>query len=553
VDKTARDLIKLLDNQDLNLRLAAMRVVSALEMRQKGAVQGIAGSLESESEAVQVQALRSLAQLGAADALHLVAPKILAGGAVRQSAAQVLALSGAAAITPLRKLYTNADLNGRRAIASTLGEIGGRNAFQMLLQAMPAEDLEMIKHLTTCARQALSKQAPAAHLAALGDVRTFIKKKATLRNPQAVVAGLILLGGFSQANTIAPAQAALFPYLDAKQPEVIRRNAAISLSRLHVDRKKADLFATKLLPLLCERDWAPVVQNLLPLLQRLELSANGATKLLPLLAKSPHVAVRAHVLERLHGMDKPAIVKVVLPYLTDANPKMRESAEATLKTMPGALEPLFDVMARTKEGDVARRVQWILRAYPESTRKAYAPRAAERFLTLHEKQDPMQQVFLDFAASTDAPALHKKAAASVAKLKRSTSRNRWDRIGGLLGALADKQVLAPDLRYDYAMALLRHSKKDIKPEVRGTDGALRVLSGLARQDGAKLVRALTRDATLGADDYYYIGFHWSEEGPELRPHAKAVLRHVVESYPRHKLQKSAKHKLELLERTGAEA
>jgi hypothetical protein len=214
---------------------------------------------------------------------------------------------------------------------------------------------------------------------------------------------------------------------------------------------------------------------------------------------------------------------------------------------------LFDLMAKTKDADVARRVQWILRAYPENIRKAYAPRAAERFLKLHEKQDSMQQTFLDFVASTDAAVLHKKAAATVAKLKRGTARNRWDRIGGLLGALAEKQVLAPELRYDYALALLRHSKKDVKPEVRSADGALRVLSGLARQDGAKLVRALTRDATLGADDHYYIGFHWSEEGPELRPHAQALLQHVVKTYPRHKLQKSAKQKLELLQRTGAGA
>lgn len=551
MDKTARDLIRILESPDHNLRLAAMRVVAALEMRQKAVVQALAASLDVPEEAVQVQALRSLAQLGAADALPLVAPKILEGGAVRQQAAQVLALTGAAAVTPLRKLYAKADLHGRRAIASTLGEIGGRAVFQFLLQAMPAEDLEMIKHLTACARVALGKTTPTVRAATLRDVRAHLKRKATQKNPHALVAGLILLGGYSAAKAVSEAQTTLFGYLGSKQPEVVRRNAALSLSRLHVESRKADLFATSLLPFLCEAEWVPVVQHLLPLLQRLELSPKSVAKLVPLLHKSPHVAVRAHVIERLQGMDSPAIVRVVLPFLSDDNPKLREVAEATLKTLPSALEPLFDLLAKKADNEVGRRVQWILRAYPDVVRKSYAPRAADRFFKLHEKQDPMQHTFLDFAAHTDAAVLQKKAAAQVAKLRRSSSRNRWERLAQLMGTLAEKQALPAELRYDYGLALLHKSRKDVRHEARLADESLRVLSGLLRHDGAKVVRSLTRDASLGAEDYYYLGFHWSEDA-EFRSHAQTLLQHVVQKYPRHKLQRSAKQKLALLGRTGAE-
>lgn len=553
MDKTGRDLIKLLQSEDPNLTLAAARVVTALDMKNKTVIRALGSCLESDVEAVQVQALHALAQLGPADAVDLVAPMLLEPGAVRQHAARVLALGGSTSVTRLKRLYPKADYHGRRAIAGTLTEIGGRPAFEFLLRCMPDEDLEMVKHLTASARAVLARLPSASRLTAVRALRTFLRDRKTQRNPHAVIGGLILLGGVPDPKAADEARKMLLGYLERKQPEAVRRNAAISISRLPVAAKQAEALVPKLVALLSEKDWNPVPQNVLPLLQRLDLTPKAAPKLLPLLSKSPHAAVHLHVLTRLHGADRAPVVKAVLPFLTAEHPRLREAAEAALKTMPSAMDTLFTLLVRSSDADVTNRAQWILRSYPEEARKRYARRAADQALKLHETGDARARLFVDFVCGVEPATLQKRVASRVQTLKRSSSRARWERITGLLKMLADRNLLTPEQRYEYGLVLLRGSRKDVRRDARTTDPSLRVLSGLARQDGAKLVKRLVKERGLGADDYYYVGFHLSEGGDDMRGLGHRILEHVVDRYPRHKLRRAAKQKLDLLDRHGATA
>ena len=550
MDKTARDLLKLLQSQDPNLTLATARVVIALDMRHKSAIQALGHCLASDVEAVRVQALHALAQLGPAEAVDMVAPMLLEAGAVRQSAARVLALGGTASVTRLKRLYPKADHHGRRAIANVLAEIGGRPAFDFLLRCMPGDDLELVKHLTASARAVVARMPSAARLSAVRSLRTFLRDRKTQRNPHAVIGGLILLGGVPDPKAAAEARAMLLGYLEPRQPEAVRRNAAISISRLPVAATQAEALVPKLVPLLCEKEWNPVPQNVLPLLQRLDLTPKAAPKLLPLLQKSPHAAVHVHVFARLQGADTPAVVRSVLPFLGAEHPRLREAAEAALKTMPSAIDPLFALLVRSTDPELTNRAQWVLRAYPEAARKRYAGRAAEQALKLHEKGDAGARVFVDFVCGVAPAALQKRIATRVQTLKRGSSRNRWERIAGLLKLLADRNLLTPAQRYEYALVLLRSSRKDVRRDARAVDPSLRVLSGIARQDGAKLVKRLVQERGLGAEDYYYVGFHLSEGHDDHRDLGQAILAHVVDRFPRHKLRRAAKQKLDLLERHG---
>jgi hypothetical protein len=276
-------------------------------------------------------------------------------------------------------------------------------------------------------------------------------------------------------------------------------------------------------------------------------------KLLPLLRKSPHLAVRIHVLGRLHGMDRLPVIKEVLPFLSAENSRLRDAAEATLKTMPSGIDALFDLLLREADPDIVRRIQWILRAHPEKSRLRYVPQAADRLLAMLDKGEGRLDPLLDFICSTDATILQKKVNTRLKSLKKSSARNRWERMGNLLRLLADRKLLTPEQRYEYALLLLRDSKKDVKRESRGADPSLRMFGALVSQDGAKLIKTLKRERALGAEDFYYLGFHFSEGMEGTRPLGAALLGHVVDRYPRHKLKKPARQKLDLLERaTGSE-
>ncbi|HZM16082.1 MAG TPA: HEAT repeat domain-containing protein [Candidatus Krumholzibacteria bacterium] len=553
MDRTARDLVQLLRSPDGNLRLAALRVVTALELRHKSVLEAIAASLESETEAVRIQALQGLAQLGPATAVDLVAPMLLESGAVRQVAARVLALGGAAAVPALRRQYAKADHHGKRAIASTLAEIGGTTVFDFLLRRMAEEELELAKHLTQCLRGLLGRLPAPARLAALRGVHKFLREPRTKKSPHALVGCLILLGGVSEPKAVEAARRVLFEALAAAQPEAVRRNAAISLAHLPVQPKESKTLLVKLLPFLGEKEWSPAPQHLLPLLQKLELEPGVRLALLPLLRQSPHEAVRLHVLERLRGVDKPEAVRAVVPFLSAEHPRLREAAEATLKTMPGAIGMLFALLVGSPAGETAQRVQWVLRAYPDGARKKYAAVAAEKALELFEKGKPGAEVFLDFASSAEPAALQKRVTARIESVKRGSSRERWQRLASLYELLDARNLLAGAQRYDYGLALLRASRKDVQQKERHADPSLQVLTRLARHDGAALVRALAAEKGLGAEDYYYLGFHWSEGPEELRGHGAALLEHLASRYPRHKLRRAAQHKLDLLGRGGGAA
>jgi hypothetical protein len=72
-----------------------------------------------------------------------------------------------------------------------------------------------------------------------------------------------------------------------------------------------------------------------------------------------------------------------------------------------------------------------------------------------------------------------------------------------------------------------------------------VLRALIYDDREDLVKRLVADKDLGVEEFFYLGFHFSEEGEDMRPFSTAMLEHVVKKYPRSKVAGPATQKLEL--------
>jgi hypothetical protein len=54
-----------------------------------------------------------------------------------------------------------------------------------------------------------------------------------------------------------------------------------------------------------------------------------------------------------------------------------------------------------------------------------------------------------------------------------------------------------------------------------------------------------KDRDVGPEEIFYVGFHFMEEGEEMRPFAKALLEHLIKKYPKSKLASPARQKLDL--------
>ena len=187
----------------------------------------------------------------------------------------------------------------------------------------------------------------------------------------------------------------------------------------------------------------------------------------------------------------------------------------------------------------------ILQEFPQKTRRKYLDRAVKRLILLFERNDVRYRSFLEFVKGVDADPLRTKVYQKAVKLKNGSSRDKWVRIIEYMQLLWDHHMITSEGRYFFAIALIRQSSRDLDPASRRSDLGLRVLRALIYDSYIELVEKITVDKHIGAEDYYYLGFHFAEEGEQMGRFGIRMLRHLVEAFPRNKIAEQAQQKLRL--------
>jgi hypothetical protein len=551
MSKILRRLTELLGSDDLELRIAAIRVITEIGFASKPVVQALGRCLREPHDELRLVALRALARLGARDVVQWVVPLILSSGPLRDQAMAVIASVGPSVIPQLKELYPQADFHGKRAVVTAVSRIGGKPSLAFLLKILPSEPFELQKHLTLSICETLDRLTPAAQAPIYSGVLRLLRRKDLADHPQILATGAILLGHFRGPSLSARVRNELRSFADKKYPPEVRRHALVSYNRFLSEGKLSNGDHQFLLRALSDEDWHNVAQHALSGFQRLELEKGFLPKLINLLHKSPHFSVHIHVFERLQSSDRPEVAEAILPFLSDSRFRVREAAEAALRKMPTSIESLFALLMKTDDLEVTQRINAILREYPQETRQKYVERASSRLLGLFEENDPHYKSFLDFVKSLDPEPLRKRIYEKAVALKKGKARDKWERIQALIQILWDNHLITSEGRYLLAVAMIHSSPKDLAPASRRANLGLRVLRSLVYDDHQDLVKRLTADKDLGPEEFFYLGFHFSEEGDDMRPFATAMLEHVVKKFPKSKSASTAKHKLELQAKAAA--
>jgi hypothetical protein len=545
MDATSKKLVQLLDSGELDLRMSAIRIICEVGVNSREVIHSLAKCLREEPEPLRILALRALARLGAREVADMVVPMILESGALRDYALQVVTAVGSSVVPQLRSLYGGADFHGKRAVATALSQIGGRPAFDFLLGVLPDEPFELQKHVTRCICEALDSLPPAAQAPLYQPVLRFLSSKRAQKDSQILVAGLIIVGYFHGEKLARSARAHLLRYTDSKKPPEVRRHALVSFQRLLGEGVPGQDQVATLEKLLCDEDWHNVAQHALLAFQKVALPRGKVLKLVSLLHKSPHFSVHIHVFERLRGHDSREVVRAIIPFLSDSRFRVRDAAEVALRSLPSAIEDLFGVLMDSEDSEVCQRVTAILREYPQEVKRRFVEAATKKFIALFDQNDGRYQFFFDFVQAIDAEPLRERIYQKARALKTGRSKDKWIKIGGYLQILWDHHLITPSGRYLFAVALIRQSNKDLSPPARRANLGLRVIRALIYDDTPGLLSSLQKDRDIGPEDLFYIGFHFMEEGEEMRPFAKALLEHLMRKYPRSKVASPARQKLEL--------
>ena len=545
MDATAKKLLKLLDSDDLELRVSAAQVFSELGISSKPVIKALGNCLREPYEPIQLAALKGLARLGASDVAHLVVPMILKGGDIREHVMAVVAAIGPSAVPQLRNLYDDADFNGRRAIITSLSVLNGKPAVEFMLNKLAVESFEQQQHLLARLAEAINAMKPAQQTPIFPLVQKLLRGKPDPSTPYLHISGLILLGCFRGRSLAVRARKILRNYADPKHLPEIRRFALVSLYRQSDELKATPDFLRFLQKSLCDSDWENVAQHALTGFKKVDLNSKDCLKLVQLLNKSPHFTVHIHVFERLTGINRPEIASAIVPFLSDSRFRVREAAEAALRQISSGIESLFKTLVESEDLEVTQRVNSILQEFPQKTRRKYLDRAVKRLLLLFERNDVRYRSFLEFVKGVDADPLRTKVYQKVVKLKNGSSRDKWVRITEYMQLLWDHHMITSEGRYFFAIALIRQSSRDLDPASRRSDLGLRVLRALIYDSYIELVEKITVDKHIDPEDYYYLGFHFAEEGEQMGRFGIRMLRHLVEAFPRNKISEQAQQKLRL--------
>ena len=112
-----------------------------------------------------------------------------------------------------------------------------------------------------------------------------------------------------------------------------------------------------------------------------------------------------------------------------------------------------------------------------------------------------------------------------------------------LRRLLHTETFNDDVSYALSVCDLKVSHKELAPQYRAEDHALRGFNSLFRHNSTDLLNRLKTDKALDASDLYYVGFHFTEGSGDERLFGEEILKHIVKSRPKSAEAKAARQRL----------
>jgi hypothetical protein len=370
---------------------------------------------------------------------------------------------------------------------------------------------------------------------------------------------LRLLGNFRQSRLVN----ALLPFTKTKYPAEVRLAALVALNKpLSVKHTSKQIEAV----LAHADDPNPTIaRTVVSTLRGLAIPADITARLLQL-ADGQHVETRSLAVKALGSSSDPKALKALLGHLETGDPNARDAAGRSLNKMEGIAGPLFKAMLQAlpqKKSGTKGGAKGSVQRASGSGGDTYLERLLRLLSSRADELKPAQRKKL---AESAVQALESEASSAEGLLRllrkadpkrysqvltdRALAHRRGRRFGqafSLLSKVDQAGLLEDDARYTCGLSGLCASdeKKSYGRASRTTDPVLKHWVALV-QNGYPLAAKLKRERILSPEDYFFVGFNFSESHDEdEKEFGGELLAHLVKKSPRSKLGRSAKNKLRL--------
>lgn len=535
--KTPLDtIVKMLADPAPERRVAAAIVLGELKAKGPEVVKGLARMLAEDGPVSQRRALDALARINAKPALDSIWPLLASrDDDVRRAASEAVASIGEGVIPDVRARLASAEGAERRALESILARLGGKEAFDALLDALAEGDEETNRATALELRTHVKSADAATRKSYRGRIEKFLAKlaKADTEKASAMAAAVKVLGFLEDPRS---SETLLALARDAKQPAPVRQEALIALRFTMAAGASADV--VKALVGAASASDRALAQTALMTLAGLELPAALAPALAELALHRELDRARIAI-DKLGSLGGGKATETLVEIVARGDKRRAEIAAEAVKDRKDAVAPLAALLAEVTEEERARLVRQVLRPraaeLTPAMREAIAEAGIAKLVAGKEGWEPA----LALATERDAKATALALSAEAARLRKGKKLDEEERV---LRALVKTGQASDDDRYRMASLALRESKLD--PRTRGGDRAIQLLSELARR-GYDVGKALRADRAVELEQLYYVGFCFLEEGLSI---GEELLEEVVKKGGRKKIATAAKNKLKLAER-----
>ncbi|HJL16872.1 MAG TPA: HEAT repeat domain-containing protein [Sandaracinaceae bacterium LLY-WYZ-13_1] len=533
--KSAIDRItKMLADEAPERRLAAVIVLGELAPKGAAVTAGLTAVLEDDGPALQRHALDALRRIGVKKkTLPYLWPLLSSGDAeVRAAAADAVASVGDAVVGEVRARLAEAEGEERRALESILSRLGGKEAFDALLEALAEGDEETNRATALELRHHVKEADGKARRSYRTRLEKFLKQLAEREEPapSAMAAAVKILGFLEDPRT---AKTLLALARDAEQPATVRQEALIALRFTMNEGASADVVRA-LVDAAGDADRA-LAQTAMMTLAGLELPGTYAPALAKL-AFHPELERARIAIDKLGTLGGKKATETLVEIVARGDKRRAELAGEAVKERDDARPALVRLMAETEERERAKLVRHVLRPHVDALgpalRGALIDAGVERLGAGSEAWEPP----LSLAAELAPDAVAERLAKEAAKLRKGRKRDAERRV---LRAMVEHGWASDDQRYRLASLQLADSKLD--PRARRSDRALRSLRELQRR-GFDVASALRKDRSVGLEQLYYVGFCFLEDDVDA---GEELLAEVVKKGGRKKIARAAKNKLAL--------
>jgi HEAT repeats len=527
-------LIRLTDaGYTSEVRCAAVTVLGELGGRDGDVNAAILDALGDDDPAIRIRAVRAAGQLRIDKALPLLIDRINHGGAEGELAAESAAKLGSKGAQALQDVIHKVVPGVRKYIAAALAGAdadGSKDASGIAM--LQEKDPAVVEAAVNTLASRIPKLDAKRKRGLTNELFELAKSKKAKLTP-AGEAAVVRLAGLLEDDRVEPLLwDRILPPLAAE----VRAAALQGLARF-IDEPSKDQ-RDKLFQCAADPQFR-VAAPAMMLLDKLDVSDKQLGEWLALF-NAPDLAARRFALGKVADKDTAEVADTLTEQIHHDDRKYRSEVMSKLAGLSrgrkALAKPLHDAQTPEEAWDLARVIAPFAKGDPKTWGDELFAATSKHLEAGDKRVDPLLFVLREAGAAELRDRLEAKAAGY---------RKKEDFEKALLfyKAAARDPASGYSIRVGLATCGLKMSKKDLEAEARVHDSCLHQFSDLIRQDEPATYKEVESTKWLGADELYYLGFHFVDHAGVMGEFGTKVLKLLLKRFPKNKLAASAKNKL----------